>query len=181
VTLNGRRVPLLYVSRTQINAQLPFDVTGGGTLRVTTANGLSEAPINVADVSPGIFLADPVFAIVLHLNGALVSPLSPALPGETVSIYTTGLGAVSGAIDAGQPAPLFPLLTVVSPVKVNVGNVSVEPTFAGLAPNFVGLYQVNVKIPQQLSSGSHSLSIDVGGTRSNIATVPVSSAQPGQT
>jgi uncharacterized protein (TIGR03437 family) len=179
VTLNGYPLPLLYVSSTQINAQLPFDVKGAATLRVTTSNGFSEIPINIADVAPAIFVAytdQGQFPAVLHADGTLVSPAAPAKTGEVVLIFVTGLGQVNGQINCGQAAPASPPLTVTAQVQVEIGSGSrLSPEFAGLAPGFVGLYQVNVQVPQ-LAGGPHTLRIIAAGSSSNAVSLAVASA-----
>lgn len=176
VTLNGRALPLLYVSSTQINAQLPFDVRGAATLRVTTPNGFSEIPINVADVAPAIFVAytdQGQIPAVLHANWTLVSPAAPARSGEVVSIYLTGLGQVNGEITCGQAAPA---LTVTAQVQAEIGDGSrLTPSYAGLAPGFAGLYQVNVQVPP-LAGGNYTLRIIAAGSSSNAVTLAVAAA-----
>jgi uncharacterized protein (TIGR03437 family) len=183
VTLNGRALPLLYVSSTQINAQLPFDVRGAATLRVTTPNGFSEIPIDIADVAPAIFVAytdQGQVPAVLHANGVLVSPSAPAKTGEVVLIFLTGLGQVNGQINCGQAAPASPPLTVTAQVQVEIGSGSrLSPEFAGLAPGFAGLYQVNVEVPQ-LAGGPHTLRIIAAGSSSNAVTLAVASASQEQ-
>jgi uncharacterized protein (TIGR03437 family) len=175
VTLNGQRLPLLFVSARQINLQLPFDVVGTATLRVITTNGFSEATVNVAPAAPGVFFADGQTPAVTHADGKLVTAASPALPGETVSVYMTGLGTVTGEIAAGAPAPSSPLLPVRAPVTATLGGISMQPSFAGLAPGFAGLYQVNIRIPQ-LSTGIYPLVVEVAGVGSNPASLQVRSS-----
>ena len=172
VTLNGRRLPLLYVSSSQINAQVPFDVQGPATLRVITPNaqqGSMDATVTIADAAPGLFSP---FTVV-HANGVPVTAASPAEPGEPVAIFLTGLGRVNGEIAAGQAAPLSPLLTARAPVVAQLGGINVAPSFAGLAPGFVGLYQVNIQVPVNLSSGAQTLRIMANGVPSNAHSILV--------
>ncbi len=179
VTIDGRRLPLFYVSATQINAQLPFDLTGAVRLVVTTPNGSVEIPVEVGAVAPAIFLfpsgAGSTAAIV-HGNGALVSDAAPARPGEILTVYMTGLGRVGGESLEGQPAPFGPAMLVVHPVEVRIGASAVTPLFAGLAPGFAGLYQVNFRVPPDAPTGTHALEVAVDGVRSNRVTLPVRTA-----
>jgi len=169
VTLNNRSLPLLYVSGTQINAQLPFDVSGPVTLRVTTPNAASaEVQATVAEVAPAIFNG-----AILRRDFTVVNFNAPADPGEFISVYLTGLGRVNGSIVAGQAAPTTQLLTVRVPVEVRIGDLTVTAAFAGLAPGFVGLYQVNAQVPEGIEGGSHPLRIVAGGVLSNTITLPV--------
>ena len=174
VSLNGRRLPLLFVSGYQINAQLPYGAVGQATLRVSTPNSSSEAQIVTAAAAPAIINVPYGLAVtpavVRSSDGVLVSPASPARIGEYVTIYMVGLGPVDGSIAAGDPAPGQPPLTTLYPVEVRIGAASLTPSFAGLAPGFAGLYQVNVKIPEALPAGIHALSVVASG----IGSEPVS-------
>lgn len=171
VTVNGRRLPLFYASPTQINAQLLFGVLGRATLRVTTPVGSAEVPVVISESAPGIFLTSPEPA-VLHQDGTLVSSASPARAGETISIFLTGLGDVNGDIAAGEAAPAPPL-TARGTVQVQIGNQTIAPLFAGLAPGFAGLYQVNVQVPQGLAGGTHPMRIIARNVSSNEVTLSV--------
>lgn len=178
VTLNGRRVPLLFVSRSQINTQLPFDVVPGpATLRVTTANGFAETTVEIRPAAPGIFMAGSEPA-VLHQNGRLVTASSPAVPGEFVSIYMTGLGAVVGTIGPGEAAPTSPPAPCRATVRVSLAGVEVIPTFAGLAPGFAGLYQVDIQVPSSIRAGLWPLKVIVSGADSNQAQISIQTQDP---
>lgn len=181
VRLNGVPLPLLYVSPRQINVQLPFGMQGQALLRVTTPNGSFESPLTISDAAPGIFFVSSgsgALPTIIHASGALVSAQAPAESSETVSIYLTGLGAVNGDLEAGQPAPVSPLFQTRLPVRVELGNTLLTPSYAGLAPGFAGLYQVNVQIPSSLLSGTYPLTVIVGtGSRSNAASLMVRSAR----
>lgn len=181
VTLAGRRLPLLFASRSQINTQIPFDMPSGpATLRVTTANGFAEAIVEIRPIAPGIFFAgsDPA---VVHQNGRLVTAASPAIPGEHVSIYMTGLGAVVGTVNTGEAAPTSPLAPCRATVRVSIAGVEVTPSFAGLAPGFAGLYQVDVQVPAGLRAGLWPLRVNVSGTDSNQAEISVQVQDPSAT
>jgi uncharacterized protein (TIGR03437 family) len=145
VTLNGTQLPLIYVSPTQINAQLPLGVQGTSTLRVTTFSGFAETAVTVSGTAPAIFPNG-----ILHANYAPVTTAAPAHAGEMLVLYVTGLGQVDGPIATGAPAPASPLLRVSVPVEVMIGEVPVPANFAGLSPGFVGLYQINVVVPPDL-------------------------------
>ena len=98
----------------------------------------------------------------------VTSATAPGLPGEALVIYMTGLGQVDGSLDAGQPAPASPLLRVLAPVEVQIGETFVTPDFAGLTPGFFDLYQVNIRVPQNLPTNVYSLRVSVKGTPSNF-------------
>ncbi|MCX6633545.1 MAG: metallophosphoesterase [Acidobacteria bacterium] len=171
VSLNGRRLPLLFVSGYRIDAQLPYGPVGQATLRVNTPNSSAEAQIVTAEVAPAIVNLPDSFdvapAVVRSSGGTLVSAASPASGGEAVTVYLVGLGPVDGDIAAGDPAPGQPPLRALYPVEVRIGGASVTPDFAGLTPGFAGLYQVNVRIPEALPAGIHALSVVVNGIGSD--------------
>jgi uncharacterized protein (TIGR03437 family) len=180
VTLNGRPVPLVYVSGTQINAQLPYDVQGRATLVVATPNGTAVVPVTVSEVAPAIFYTAGVQPAVVHSNGALVSAAAPGETGEWITVYLTGLGRLNGEIAAGQAAPSSPPLTANGPVEVRLGSRTILPSFAGLTPGFAGLYQVNLQIPGDLASGTHELRVVVKGVATESVSLAVRSNLPGQ-
>ncbi len=173
VTLNGRTLPLLFVSRTQINAQLPFDVQGTATLRVSSAGGSGETTITLADAAPAIFVLGRDQPAVAHASGTLVTEASPARPGETVAVFLTGIGRPDGDIAAGTPAPAAPLLNARGPIEAQIGALTVTPQFCGLAPGFAGLYQCNVPLPSGLLAGGYALRMVVRGVRSNTVNLVV--------
>ncbi len=174
VQLNGTRLPLFYASATQINAQLPYDVIGSAKLVVSNWNGSVEIGIQVDPVAPAIFtfpVGGSDVAGIVHRSGALVSDAAPARPGEIVSMYLTGLGRVQADVAAGQPAPAS--VAVEAQVEVLVNGVRVTPLFAGLAPGFAGLNQIDFQLPV-LPAGKHGIEVRVGAVRSNAVVIPVS-------
>jgi uncharacterized protein (TIGR03437 family) len=173
VTISDRRLPLLFVSRNQINAQIPFDVQGPATLRVTYLGGSAEVPITISDPAPAIFSAASDRPAVIHSNGTLVSESAPARPGEVVSVFMTGLGRPEREILAGTPAPASPLIPARGPIEALIGAASVVPSFAGLTPGFAGLYQVNLQVPAGVADGSYGLRIVARGISSNTVTLAV--------
>jgi acid phosphatase type 7 len=165
VTFNNQPAPLIFASPGQINAQLPYGISGSGTLTVTGVNGSVSVTVNVSETAPGIFVSGG--PACLHQSGSLVSQSDPAMPGEYISIYASGLGRVNSQIVAGQSAPAAPLVAVAAPVEVRLNDATLTPYFAGLAPGFAGLYQVILQIPANMSYGVYTLSIAARGAQSN--------------
>lgn len=177
VKINGVPAPLLYVSPLQINAQVPFETsTGTATVQVTSTAGTASLPLQVALTAPAIFTLNSTIsgpgAIEHGVTGQLVTDTNPASRGEIVSVYCTGLGAVNPAVATGAPAPVPPSRAV-SPVSVNIGGSPAEVTYAGVAPGFAGLYQVNVQVPVTTPPGAQDLQISTGGATSNTVTIAV--------
>ncbi|MCH8266909.1 MAG: hypothetical protein IH846_05300 [Acidobacteria bacterium] len=188
VLVNEVPAPLFFVSPLQINFQIPPGVSGTSLQAVVVLSGVRglTATVNVAPEVPGIFTTTQQGtgqgAVLLANSDVIAAPVGsipgrstrPAARGEIVSIFCTGLGAVDPAVEAGQPAGGSPpSVTVTTPV-VLVGGVPGEVLFSGLAPGFVGLYQVNVRIPEAAPVGDAvSLQIQIGGQSSNTATIAV--------
>ena len=178
VTFNGIAAPLFFVSSSQINAQAPFDLPAGiaASIQVKRGSNLSTVgTVSVAAVSPGIFILDQATSAgaVLHSSDfSVVSSSSPARPGEYVVIFCTGLGALLTPVKSGDTAPSVPpLAEVLYPPTVNIGGLPAYVSYAGLAPGFVGLYQINAQLPTGLPTGSQSVQIITLGIASNIATI----------
>jgi uncharacterized protein (TIGR03437 family) len=107
-------------------------------------------------------------------SSALVTASNPAAPGEVIVIYATGLGPVSPAPATGTAASSNPLsLTSAQPV-VRIAGSNAPVLFSGLAPNYVGLYQVNVGIPADITPGpAVELLLVQSGVASNTVTLVV--------
>ncbi|MEX2261060.1 MAG: metallophosphoesterase [Bryobacteraceae bacterium] len=164
VMLDRAPIPLLAVTPGQVNAQLPFDSAGPGTLSISTPNGVDGKAVVISSAAPGVFAAQ-------HLDGTAVSPETPARPGEYLVVYLTGLGQVMASVAAGQPAPMRTLCPVRLQVEATLGRHSIQPLFAGLVPGYAGLYQVNLRVPERTDAGVHDLRIVTGGVSSNALTV----------
>jgi uncharacterized protein (TIGR03437 family) len=160
VYINGFVAPVLFAKPdgTQFNVQIPWEVTGMGTFSMIV-NG---TPSNVQSVGVATYSPD-VFAIT-HTDGSSpVTDTSPATANETVVVYATGLGPVTGAMITGKPASSTSLQpTTPQPATAMLGGIVVGVGFSGLTPGFIGLYQVNVYVPANVPPGSF-LSISIGG------------------
>ena len=122
------------------------------------------------------------FAIPVSYSVPGVATLQahPAHAGDTIILYGIGLGATSPAVGTGAPAPgTPPFAQLTSQVQVIFGDsffgAKAAPLFAGLAPGFAGLYQVNVKIPADFAGkGAVLVSLLFGdGTFSNPVNVEI--------
>lgn len=70
----------------------------------------------------------------------------PAAVGSPIAVYLMGLGAVNPAVATGAPAAGISRVTL--PVTATIGGVNASVLFAGLAPGYIGLYQVSLIVPQ---------------------------------
>ena len=189
VRLNDISAPLLYVSPGQINFQIPWELSGQAeaSLTVTTAGGTSR-PITIypAAFAPGIFSVDSRGTgqgVVLTANtwelaapsGSIPgSAARPAARGEIITIFCTGLGDVTNRPPSGREASADPLSETTAVAAATVGGMPASVSFAGLAPSFVGLYQVNIRIPESAPAGDAvPLALTIGGVSSNAVTIAV--------
>jgi uncharacterized protein (TIGR03437 family) len=161
VLLNGSAVPLLYASGAQINFYTPPGVaTGAGTLTVVTPSGVTDPSlVNVLPLQPGIFPG-----AVLHAGTAISAIATPVHAGDYIEIYCTGLGATQGNGNLQS--------TLLTPT-VFVGAIPLQPVYSGLAPGFVGIYQVDVRIPAGLGPGLQPVILEVNMQHSNIVDIMV--------
>ena len=166
--VNGQPVPLLTLTRWQINAQLPQTFPPGtATFQVRVSGSNASAPI-VAEVKA---FAPANFAFPLTLGqtsyqqasvlraGTFVIPdiNHPAAAGDVLEIYGEGLGITNPMVEAGVITPASPLARAVQLPQVRIGARDATVIFAGLAPGLIGVYQVNVIVPGGLTPGLQTL------------------------
>lgn len=188
VTVNGTAAPLDYVSPTQINFLIPTgtSVTAAdfATFQVTN-NGVKSNPVTVYLnlTAPGVFTLtnlDGTYppgtgpAAVQHADYSLVTTENPAVAGETLILYVTGLGAVTPPVPDGAAAGSNPVSTVNEDIEIdlydqNGVDSSATVVFAGLTPGLAGLYQINFVVPSGVASGPASLGISTNEAYTNEA------------
>ena len=178
VTVGGKAAAVLNASATQFNIQIPVDA-GVGATSVQVGNS-APFPVTLTQYAPGLYSAASSgagLALALHSDQSLVNAANPAAPGETISIFGTGLGATNPPVATGMPAPgSSPAVTVVQPT-VTIGGVAAKVAFSGLQANQVGVYQNNVTIPATgLSNGDQPVVLSIGGSSSNTVQIPVGAA-----
>jgi uncharacterized protein (TIGR03437 family) len=143
----------------------------------------------VALAQPGIFTVNQTgtgLGAIFEGTGigvALTQPAScgagapftcaPAMAGDTVVIYCTGLGAVAPDLPAGTPPPDPPVSTTVNPVTATIGGQDVQVIFSTPAPGYPGVYQVGVVVPSGVSGDAVPVTVTVAGQTSPPATMAV--------
>lgn len=162
------RAPLIFTSPGQINLQIPpATPVGVQQLSVRLAGTdelIGSGFVSVAGTRPGLFTFTQNgegFAVAVNANGTLNSPQNPAARGSVITIYGTGQGPTNPAVAAGEAPPNGTLTHTVATPKLSAGeclqpnamcvlmaNKIAETQFSGLAPGFVGLWQLNVKVPE---------------------------------
>ena len=156
VTFNGLSAQVLFSNATQINVVVPAGL--GGRLGaattaqvVATIDGTASAPltVNLAPFAPGIFANG-----IANQDNSVNSATKPAAPGSIIQIYATGLSG-TGVITA------------------NIGSeVVTQPYYAGQAPGFVGLQQIDLILPTDLTGNSVNVSVCGGPTAANVVCSP---------
>lgn len=177
----GVETPLFFVSSGQANIQVPWQVAGQKQVSLSaTVNGQTSVAVsvNVASFAPGIFSTNSQGTgqgAIIDSSYKLADSSNPAIAGSTfIQIYCTGLGAVSNQPPSGATAPSSPLSMTTTAPTVTVGGVSAPVQFSGLAPGYVGLYQVNVQMPAGAPAGnSVPVVMSIGGVTSNTVTIAV--------
>jgi len=166
--------PLDYVGQGQINAVVPWDLTPGSTsvsVTVTNKGKASNAmTVPMQSFSPGIFAVGNL-AAVQNTDGSLAQPAGsiqgrtthPAKIGSTIIIYATGLGPVDLTIPDGAIPPPGTLANTIHHASVFFGGHNAEIQFSGLSPQFVGVYQLNVIVPDIVPGDSVPLQLVLGG------------------
>jgi uncharacterized protein (TIGR03437 family) len=164
LTVNGLPMPILFVSPTQVNAQMPFEAVGDVTLMLATPGGVSDNyNLVVQTNAPSIFRVPApnnttTPTIIRNDDHELVTASHPIHrnANEALVIYTTGLGVTAPAVASGSPSPANPLAVALTAPTVTLGGASLPVLYYGLAPGEVGVYQINVSVP-----GSVPLGLDV--------------------
>lgn len=191
VKVGDRYAPIFFASPGQINALIPYETPTGASVPITIVTGPNAAgstvTVNLAPTAPGIFTVggdrDDRGAILNGADNTVAVPAGvfpgshPAAPGSVVVIYASGLGPVTpslpSGIGSGANGTTIPVMND-NPI-VTIGGQPSSIQFAGLAPGFVGLYQLKVVVPSITVAGSAvPVTITTAqGQTSNIATIAV--------
>jgi uncharacterized protein (TIGR03437 family) len=190
VLVNGQEAPVYLVSQNQISALIPYEVAGKSfaTFQVVVNGSKSNlVTVYVDNSAPGIYtLAQNGIGpgAILHADFTEVTDGSPAVPGETVLLFMNGLGTVTPSVADGAAGASSPLSYsdelkeilvflndgVDTPAQANVA-------FAGLAPGFAGLYQVNFTVPDAssgLANGDVTIDFDTLEALNTMSTISLS-------
>lgn len=172
IILNGQPAALLNRSPQQLTVQLPVQSQpGAATLQVGLQGLFSSFLVKLQNFAPGIFASTGTLGQISHLNGSPVSLTNPAQPGEALSLVAVGLGPTTPLISTGTPAPASPIAVTTTMPTITVDGQNALVQQSGLQPSSIGKYQVFFTAPANLSPGSHSLSLTIGGTNSNTVTL----------
>jgi uncharacterized protein (TIGR03437 family) len=157
VTLNNSPLPLIVASNGQINAQIPPTLAAGNYPLIVRSLDRKLASVQttltISKYSPAVLVETTTNQIALfHKDGRPVTKQNPAKRDEPLTMYALGLGPTKGGpVTPGMPSPSSPL-AVTDPVQVFFGNPLIKEAgiivdWSGLTPGFIGLYQLNLRVP----------------------------------
>jgi uncharacterized protein (TIGR03437 family) len=163
VSIDGVRAPLLMISQEQVNFQVPWEISPGtASITVSYQGQLSNAAsVEISPVAPAIFS-------VSRADGTLITRDAPPRPGESLTVWATGLGAVQVPVESGFPAENRSATTN-EPTLILLNGAPCGVTFSGLAPGWVGLFHVIFDIPADFpADGNSRLELTIAGHTARI-------------
>jgi len=192
----GLPAPIYYMDANQVNFQMPSNTpVGANRIAVRAADTgelIAGGALLGASASPGIFTTNQSGsgqAAVLNQDGTLNASSNPAVAGSVIVLYGTGQGQVSPAVLDGQTAPGPPSLanTVAVPTSDSRTCLNSQPSmcvafgnsafgdvkYSGLAPGYIGLWQINVAIPAGVTGSAVPVRVIINGVPSNTVSVGV--------
>jgi uncharacterized protein (TIGR03437 family) len=155
VLFDGVPAPLFFVRTDQINLQVPYEVAGKANTTVTVRYGEVSSTgviVPVAPARPGIFQHNNR-ALIFNPDGSINSPTNWAPRNQYVTLYGTGSGIGTPAVATGVAAPGDPNLSLARNPQARIGGQPATVSFAGMAPGFVGLTQINLLVPAGAPTG----------------------------
>ncbi len=180
--------PLAFVGPNQINFQVPTGIAPGTNIPAELTKpdgGAQPTTFSILPSAPGIFSLlqngqgqGAVLNDDYSKNGNPQSILGarPAQRGSMIQIFATGAGETDPPLPAGEPAPVSgnPLILTRVQSTVTIGGLNARVLFSGMAPGWVGLWQINAEVPQDVAPGpAVPLTITAGGVASNTVTIAV--------
>ena len=154
---------LYYVSPNQVNLQIPYEIPAGEAT-LTVGNPYANVTINfqVQLAAPGIFTTPD----------GLVNPSSSGTPGQTLTLFVTGVGQLRPAIADGA-APTNNNSKPVQAVTLTVGGVAAGTfSYIGVPTWSVGVVQINFVVPA-VAAGKQPVVVTVGGVASQAAYINI--------
>ena len=185
VSIGGIAARLYYVSPTQINFLVPADLRPGKApfqVRLETKNG-PEIDIQIAATAPGFYQLGPASPVCTLADGTVISPARPAQPGDVVIIYGTGFGQTTPPAPPGRLAITPDSIVRPQDAEVRLAGVPLGRSnlfYIGVTPGFAGLYQVNLRIPDD-TPDDPELAISIAGVESPTLKLPVRRPDPAAT
>jgi uncharacterized protein (TIGR03437 family) len=155
VSVNGILAGLFYVSPGQINFLIPYTITTSTAAIFIFRDGTTGPTVTVplAATAPAFFQWNGNLALAVHASGQLISPDSPATAGEIIILFAAGLGRTQPDIQSGEVTIRATPILALAQLQILLNGTPIPPAnvyYAGLAPGFSGLYQLNILLPAWL-------------------------------
>ncbi|HLX42953.1 MAG TPA: hypothetical protein VKR43_05940 [Bryobacteraceae bacterium] len=181
ITLGTFLLPLVYVSPTLISAQVPWELAPGSYTLTVHNTGQPDVPgtVTVSRNAPVMFTQQNTqnlpLVLALHQDGTLISFTSPAIRGEQITIYATGLGPYDKTSVDAFPAGSTPLFNLVDPISITSdAGQQWQPDWAGAAPGMVGIAAVKLTISNDMPSAANlNFQLVVNSATSPQAVLPL--------
>lgn len=156
ILIGGLAANILYVSPGQINFLVPNLLRPGRTELQVVRNGLAGPPVpfEIASASPAIFQADAQTVIAARPDGSPITADQPAKAGDILTLYATGLGDTVPPVVYSNLSFKAAQIRQFAEFKLLLDGMPLDSSlilYAGIAPGFAGLYQINVQIPHSVS------------------------------
>ena len=176
VAIDGKDAYVAYVSPGQVNIEVPDGVATGAGVPVVVTNSAGSSvsyPVTVSGLAPAILAPSSFaakgtqYAAAILADASFAAPVAvlpgvttrPATPGEVLVLYGIGLGPVTPSSPAGTLAS--GTTTIARPLQVMLGQTAAQVQYAGLAPGYTGLFQINVQVPP-MAPGDYPLTLILG-------------------
>jgi acid phosphatase type 7 len=166
VTANGVVAPLRRVSPTEINAQLPYEVSGAVEVQVLTPEGSASTSVTVLPAAPSLLEVRSANRPLHFCN--------PVRPGAGARLYLTGLAT----LEASPGMMLSEQSAALASLQVWLGKTRLQPSFVGAEPGRAGVCRIDVAIPPGLADGLYALQVVVGSVSSRPTTLDVAATAP---
>ncbi|MGH9558659.1 MAG: hypothetical protein ACRD30_05415 [Bryobacteraceae bacterium] len=152
VLINQIAADIYYVSPGQVNVLIPTLLAAGPATLQLELNGVAgpAVPITLANTAPALFQSDTTTVLAMHGDWTQVTSDSPARIGEEIVLYATGMGPTVPAAIPNQIPQTAALLDASNGFQILLNGVPVDPRlveYAGAAPGFAGLFQINFTVP----------------------------------
>jgi uncharacterized protein (TIGR03437 family) len=167
---------LTYVSPSQVNVQVPWELEGQTSAQVKVTIDYSYGNVvtlPLQNFAPAFFEVSTGAVAALDMNYEVIGASNPAVHGQSIALYANGLGPVNNPPASGDPASSTALTPTTSTPVVTIGGATAPVSFSGLAPGFAGLYQINVTVPSTIAAGQQPIVVSIGGQTSKVSGITV--------
>ena len=157
VIVGGILAVIYFVSPAQVNFLVPSLLLPGSSHVQLVIDGKAgpEIQVQLLPAAPAFFQLDPQTVVATRADGSVITAGTAAKPGEYVVLYATGLGETTPPLIYGQVPVGAATLKNINDLKVMLDGVAMDASriaYAGIAPGFAGLYQINLKLPDSVGA-----------------------------